>query len=82
MVLVEIVSLFDEKKLLGTADFKCVAIVTNNVYVYTSAPGKREVEFTWTDMDPKPGTSYYYVRGQQDDGELIWGSPMWIQYKP
>ena len=30
-----------------------------------------------------PGkTSYYYVRGEQADGELVWASPMWITYKP
>jgi len=26
--------------------------------------------------------SYYYVRGEQADGELVWASPMWITYKP
>lgn len=45
-------------KLVRTANIKHVAIVKNNVRVYTAAPGKREVEFTWTDMDPKPCTSY------------------------
>jgi len=30
-----------------------------------------------------PGnTSYYYVRGERADGELVWASPMWITYKP
>jgi len=30
-----------------------------------------------------PGaTSYYYVRGEQEDGELVWISPMWITYRP
>lgn len=69
-------------KLIGTANFKSIDIVKNNAYVYTSAPGKQEVEFTWTDMEPKPGKSYYYVRGQQEDGEMVWVSPMWIQYQP
>jgi hypothetical protein len=69
-------------KLTGTADFKSVDIVKNNAYVYTSAPGKREVDFTWTDMDSKPGMSYYYVRGQQEDGEMVWVSPMWIDRQP
>ena len=23
-------------------------------------------------------TSYYYVRGEQEDGELVWISPVWI----
>ena len=31
---------------------------------------------------PKKGkTSYYYVRGEQADGELVWVSPMWITYR-
>lgn len=69
-------------KLIGTANFQSVDIVKNNAYVYTSAPGKREVDFTWTDMDSKPGMSYYYVRGQQEDGEMVWVSPMWIERQP
>ena len=38
------------------------------------------VDFTWTDMEPKAGMSYYYVRGEQEDGELVWISPVWIHY--
>jgi hypothetical protein len=68
-------------KLIGTAPFKQVDVVRNNVYVYTTKPGKQEVDFTWTDMSPAAGTSYYYVRGEQEDGELVWVSPMWITLK-
>ena len=34
----------------------------------------------WTAAQ-KGGTSYYYVRGEQSDGELVWVSPMWITYR-
>lgn len=68
-------------KLIGTDKFKQVDIVRNNKYVYTTRPDTQEVEFTWTDMAPVPGTSYYYVRGEQEDGELVWVSPMWITLK-
>lgn len=68
-------------KLIGTGKFKQVDVVRSNAYVYSTKPGKREVEFTWTDMSPRPGTSYYYVRGEQEDGELVWVSPMWITLK-
>jgi hypothetical protein len=38
---------------------------------------------SWTDMDVQPGkTAYYYVRGEQANGELVWVSPMWIACKP
>jgi len=71
---------------------------------YSTRPHKQTVEFQWTDVATKPGTtSYYYVRGLQvgqteqrtvgspavgrttgevNNGEIVWGSPMWITYKP
>jgi hypothetical protein len=70
-------------RLTGTAPFAKVHVIKDGNYVHTVEPKKQEVEFQWTDFDPKPGqTSYYYVRGDQADGELVWASPMWITYKP
>ena len=36
------------------------------------------VSFEFTDADPSPGESYYYVRVQQDDGQIAWSSPIWV----
>jgi hypothetical protein len=69
-------------KLRGTAEFAKVHIVKDGEYVYSAEPGKRDVEFTWRDNAAQKGkTSYYYVRGEQADGELVWASPMWITYR-
>jgi hypothetical protein len=39
------------------------------------------VKFSWRDANPTVGkTSYYYVRGEQADGEVVWVSPMWVNY--
>jgi len=67
-------------KLQGTGNFKTVYVVKNNKYVYTLNPGKRDVDFTWRDNEAAKGTSYYYVRGEQDDGNIVWVSPMWVTY--
>jgi hypothetical protein len=67
-------------KLQGTANFKRVYLVKNNKYVYTIDPGKASVEFTWRDNEATKGTSYYYVRGEQEDGNIVWVSPMWITF--
>ena len=68
-------------KLTGTAAFAKVHIIKNNRYVYSASPNQAAVSFTWRDMSPEPGkTSYYYVRGEQADGELVWVSPMWVTY--
>ncbi|MBK5291520.1 MAG: hypothetical protein JJE04_07595 [Acidobacteriia bacterium] len=68
-------------KLSGTAPFAKVHLIKDNQYVYTTQPGKAKVEFRWRDASPVAGkTSYYYVRGEQADGEVVWVSPMWITY--
>ncbi len=69
-------------KLWGTAPFAKVHIVKDNQYVYTIQPKTKNVDFVWKDGVAEKGkTSYYYVRGEQADGELVWVSPMWITYK-
>ena len=68
-------------KLMGTSMFAKVFIFKDNQYVYSVAPKTADVSFTWRDASPTTGkTSYYYVRGEQEDGEIVWVSPMWITY--
>jgi hypothetical protein len=68
-------------KLTGTAPFAKVDVIKDNRYVYSTEPKKAAVEFTWKDNSAQPGkTSYYYVRGEQENGEIVWVSPMWITY--
>ena len=67
-------------KLWGTANFAKVHIIKDGESVYSIEPGMKNVEFTWRDNAAVKGvTSYYYVRGEQADGELVWVSPMWIK---
>jgi hypothetical protein len=68
-------------KLRGTSKFAKVTIIRDGKFVYMSSPDTQAVEFSWRDNQPqKDRTSYYYVRGEQDNGELVWASPMWIKY--
>ena len=68
-------------KLSGTSKFAKVTIVRDGKYVYSTAPNTAKVDFTWRDNQPNKGkTSYYYVRGEQDNGEIVWVSPFWIAY--
>jgi hypothetical protein len=63
----------------GTGPIKRVDIIKDFHHVYSAEPGKDRVEFTWTDEDGvNRGPSWYYVRLLQEDGEIAWGSPMWI----
>ena len=68
-------------KFVGTKPIAKVHVVKDNKYVYTVEPKTIKVNFSWKDTAPQSGkTSYYYVRGEQEDGEIVWASPMWITY--
>ena len=68
-------------KLVGTKPFAKVLLIKDNKYVYTAEPKTAKVDFSWKDTTPAAGkTSYYYVRGEQEDGEIVWASPLWITY--
>lgn len=67
-------------KLTGTMPFAKITIVKDNEEVQVTTPNTKDVHFAWTDPKPAAGkTSYYYVRGEQTNGELVWCSPMWIK---
>ena len=66
----------------GTGPIDNIQIIRNNAYVYTLEPGEREVAFTFRDADAQPGESYYYVRIQQEDGQMAWVTPIWVDYRP
>jgi hypothetical protein len=71
-----------EVKLWGTDKFARVHVIKDGKYAYTAEPGQQEVSFSWRDNAVERGrTAYYYVRGEQADGEIVWVSPMWITVK-
>ncbi len=66
---------------VGTGPIAKVDIIKDFVYVYSSQPGQTSVEFEWTDDESRPpGLSWYYVRIQQEDGQIAWGSPIWVHF--
>jgi len=70
-------------KLRGTGAFSKVTFIKDDVEVKVLEPKTAEVDLDWADPNASAGkTSYYYVRGEQADGELVWASPMWVNYEP
>ena len=66
-------------KVVGTEKLTKVEVIKDSDVVHTFEPGKTEFEDKWTDPKPAAGTHYYYVRVQQSDDEIAWGSPLWIE---
>jgi hypothetical protein len=62
----------------GTAPVARVHVIRDDQYVFSTEPRRREVSLRYVDDAPRPGPHYYYVRVEQADGNLAWGSPVWI----
>src|SRR5216684_1804471 len=59
-------------RLWGTQPFQSVTVVKDNNIVF-SMPFDRVASFTFQDQTAVKGkTSYYYVRGVQTDGQIVW----------
>ena len=71
-----------EIRVIGTSDVASVEIIKNEEVIFTTAPNRREVDLTYVDQDATPGSSYYYVRVIQDDRQIAWSSPIWVNYQP
>jgi hypothetical protein len=64
----------------GTAPIKQVEVIKSNRIVYTAPGTGREMRFTYTDREPPSGEAWYYIRAEQENGELAWSSPVWVRY--
>jgi hypothetical protein len=43
------------------------------------APDRSQASFEFTDRNFLPEKAWYYVRVLQQDGQLAWSSPIWIE---
>jgi len=64
----------------GTGAIARIDVLRDSEVVETIKPGKAEFRGTWTEPRPQAGVHYYYVRVEQQDGQLAWASPLWIDY--
>jgi hypothetical protein len=63
----------------GTSDIARVEVIHNNKVVYVVPGTGPEMTFNWTDNESPHGENYYYARVTQQDGQLIWSSPIWVE---
>ena len=67
---------------IGTSEVASIEIIKNEEVIFTTTPNRQDVELTYVDQDAVAGTSYYYVRVIQDDRQIAWSSPIWVNYQP
>lgn len=76
----------------GTGNIAKLEIVRNGKVIKTfEGDGKYWLQFTYDDMTPiekvvidakdkKPPFVYYYIRLIQEDGNMAWSSPIWVDF--
>ena len=66
----------------GTGEIARVHVLRDGQLAHTHSPDAQEADFEYTDNDVGgTGSShYYYVRVEQEDGQVAWGSPLWVDY--
>ena len=62
----------------GTAPFVHGEIIKNNDVVYSTAQGALEAEFEYVDKAEICPNDYYYLRITQEDSNMAWSSPVWV----
>ena len=62
----------------GTAPFVHVEIIKNNGVVHSTAQDVLETEFEYVDKAEICPNDYYYLRITQEDGDMAWSSPVWV----
>ena len=69
-------------KVRGTTDIARVSVFRGEQVLYAHEPDAQEAEFEYMDNDASQGMGmqYYYVRVEQSDGNVAWGSPFWVNY--
>lgn len=78
---------------IGTDKIKEIVIFRNGEVYKTLHPKDNQIDFTIDDTDPiektllkspddRPPFVYYYLRTMQEDGEIAWSSPIWVDYAP
>ncbi|HSX03535.1 MAG TPA: DUF3604 domain-containing protein, partial [Rhabdochlamydiaceae bacterium] len=77
----------------GTAPIKEITFIRSGKEFKTFYPKESNFEFTFDDSDnlstfaldstdDRPQFVYYYMRVLQEDGNIAWASPIWIDYFP
>lgn len=65
---------------VGANDLAKIDILRDSEVIDTLRPEGQGYATAWTDPRPRAGLHYYYVRVVQRDGEIAWGTPLWVHF--
>ena len=65
-------------KVRATGPIERIDIVRDQQIIYSHKPKGTTAEFTFRDLKPPSGATYYYARVLQKDTNIAWSSPIWV----
>jgi hypothetical protein len=65
-------------KAVGCDKISSVEIIRNGEKMFVEKVKDVSVQFLLEDPQLQPGTSWYYARVLQEDGNMAWSSPVWV----
>ena len=68
-------------RVIGTSPLREAVVIRDNQYVYRRSGSGETQEFTFRESSLEAGEHYYYVRVEQEDGNVAWSSPIWVRYR-
>lgn len=63
---------------IGTGPILQIDLIKSARFVYNVRPNASEASFEYMENNYVPGKDWYYVRVLQQDGQLAWSSPIWL----
>jgi len=63
---------------IGCDEIISIEIIRNGEKIFEEKAEGVFVQFLLEDARPQPGTSWYYARILQKDGNMAWSSPVWV----
>ena len=67
-------------KATGTGPIARAEVIRDSEVIYTAEPKKAEMNFQFLDKADLSTRHYYYVRLMQEDGQIAWSSPFFVNY--
>ena len=65
------------------APVESLEIIRSGEIVYSAEPRAADISVSFRDeSSPREGSAHYHVRLVQEDGQIAWSSPIWIDYRP
>jgi len=62
----------------GTTPIQKMVIFKNFKKAKTLYDQSSEINIQYRDKNPQKGENHYYIRVEQEDGEIAWSSPIWV----